>query len=91
MSQENQDETERPPTPPPQPQPIWVYEWDLYEPYFTRNWTFTYHLTPLPGFKEQMKWLANEGNQINKWMPALTKVPELPPPDKKLPPLKKRV
>ncbi|KAF6035284.1 hypothetical protein EB796_006411 [Bugula neritina] len=55
---------------------IWVYEWDLYEPLFTRNWTFTYHL-PLPGYHEKMKKIKEDGNSISKWIPMLTAIPEL--------------
>lgn len=63
-------------SPTTKPKHIFIYEWDLYEPFFTRNWTFTYHLPP-KWFKNQMKKISKEGRALSKWEPTLTKIPEL--------------
>ena len=57
------------------PKYIRIYEWDLYEPFFTRNWTFTYHL-PVPGLQKQRKQLTKAAKTLGPWMPALTDVSE---------------
>ena len=76
--------------PPTQSDHIWIYEWDLYEPYFSRNWTFTYNTSVIPGFEEHMSDVATDANRINNWMPTLTKIPELPSPYKRLPQIKQK-
>ena len=37
-----------------------------------------------------MAEVALEANRINKWLPTLTKIQELPSPYKRLPPIKKK-
>lgn len=62
---------------PERPRFIWVYEWDLFEPLFTRNWTFSYFTPPSQDHKLALAKLVNESRVLGKWLPNLVKLPEV--------------